>query len=166
MRIPLALGLVTTFAAGSMAASALPASAAVRTVTVTCDVPKAQPERQLASIPVHALQGLRDFADAVSLGIAVDDDPTVADRSAIYSAPRLGRTHSAVRAVAEETRWPDGALHISRPGGLCVAQAGTADPVRVAASTADASGFLQAGKGCGRLIDRRFCHLPTAIRRC
>ena len=48
MHTPSVVGVVAFVMVASAAATVLPASAAGRTVTVTCDVPRSQPERQLA----------------------------------------------------------------------------------------------------------------------
>ena len=49
-------------------------------------------------LAVHALQGLCDFADAVPLGVAVDDHAAVEDRAALHPPPEPWRQHPAVRA--------------------------------------------------------------------
>ena len=100
---------------------------------------------------VHALQGLCDFAHAVSLGVAVDHHTAVESGTALHPSPEPWRQHLAVRASKKEAGRAHDAIHVLRPRRLRLAQGRTANQLCVEITETDARGFLPAGEGSQRL---------------
>ncbi|MDQ2756007.1 MAG: Ig-like domain-containing protein [Actinomycetota bacterium] len=85
---------MTTVAMGNVAGSALPASAALRSVTVTCDVPKSQPERQLA--PNSCLNYLPDGTQTYTALVRNGNGQPVAGVKVVWSESDAKDAHFRV----------------------------------------------------------------------
>src|SRR3954471_10551041 len=103
-------------------------------------------------LAVHALQGLCDFADAVSLGVAVDHQPEVENRATLHSSPEPWRQHPPVRPSKKEAGRAHDAIHVPGRGRLRLPQRRAANQLCVEITETHARGFLPAGEGGQRLI--------------